>query len=441
MVHNKSTRSLGTLLAALLALSNCATNDSALEPEQTESPITVTSIDVPVESTDSPTTNPVSPDTTLQRVETSINDDSDDSLDGDTYLYLPKLLDSILVDHPSGQQPIVPTGDIPPSIVASTEACEIIVVDAATGETTKLWEYKYISRETAFYYCGPYPDDLEALESILPPNYETGPSFVEDLEWIDAGYILISMCCEPAVGRFELLAMPGTSETEEPLWLALNGRFPNISDDGSLLFVAGSGSIGDPYTINVIENLDVNSDNASDPEYPSYSLTDGINYFGLSFDQEDISSGIRGFVGDVSWLDNDRIAFDLWSFDFDLPGSKVFSWIGVIDLTQQSVSLNSRSPGWSNPTGDELGNFVVSEQPCNFYVGTCDQDRSIIVTVDSQTLLPIHELEVDGNIADMDLERGWLLITLTDGRMGTIDFTTGEFSVIGDGITHAVWME
>ena len=440
MLHNKSTRSLGTLLAALLALSNCATNDSALEPEQTESPITVTSIDVPVESTDSPTTNPVSPDTTLQRVETSINDGSDDSLDGDIYLYLPKLLDSILVDHPSGQQAIVPTGDMPPSIVASTEACEIIVVDAATGETTKLWEYKYISRRTPFYYCGPYPDDLETLESILPPNYEIGPSFVEDLEWIDAGYILISMCCEPAVGRFELLAMLDTSETEESLWLALNGRFPNISDDGSLLFVAGSGGIGDPYTIGVIDEFDVNSDNASNPEYPSYGLTGDVSYYGLSFDQGDISSDIRGFVGDVSWL-NDRIAFDLWSFDFDLPGSKVFSWIGVIDLTQQSVSLNSRSPGWSIPTGDELGNLVVTEQPCNYYVSTCEQDSSRIVTVDSQTLLPIHELEVDGEIADMDLVRGWLLITLTDGRMGTIDFTTGAFSVIGDGITHAVWME
>ena len=74
-------------------------------------------------------------------------------------------------------------------------------------------------------------------------------------------------------------------------------------------------------------------------------------------------------------------------------------------------------------------------------VSKCDQDHSIIVTVDPQTLLPIHELEVDGEIADMDLVSGWLLITLTDGRMGTIDFTTGAFSVIGDGITHAVWME
>ena len=439
MVHNKSIRFLGALLAALIALSNCATNDPVLKPEQQESPVTVTSIDVPVESTDSPTTNPVSPDTTLQRVETSINDGSDDSLDGDTYLYLPKLLDSSLVDHPSGQQPIVPTGDMPLSIVASTKACEIIVVDAATGETTKLWKYKYINTaNTPFYYCEPYPNDFEALEAILPPNYESGPSFIEDLEWVDTGYILISMCCEPANGRFELLAMPGTSETEEPIWLALNGRFPNISDDGLLLFVSGSG-IGDPYTIGVIEELDVNSDNASDPEYPSYGLTGDVSYFGLSFDQEDISSGRRGDVGNVSWLDNDRIAFDLWSFGFDLPGSEVVSWIGVIDLTQQSVSLNSRSPGWSNPTGDELGNLVVTEQPCNYFVMKCE-DRSRIVTVDSQTLLPIHELEVDGNIADMDLERGWLLITLTDGRMGTIDFMNGEFSVIADDITHAVWM-
>ena len=339
---------------------------------------------------------------------------------------------------------------MPPSILASTEACEIIIADAATGETTILWEYKYIGyiaasgasiSSTPFYYCGPYPYDLEVLESILPPNYESGPSFIEDLEWIDTGYILISMCCEPAVGRFELFAMPTTPEPKIPPRGTLNGRFPNISGNGSLLFVAGSGSIGDAYTINVIENLDVNSDNASDPECPGYSLTGDISYFGLSFDQEDILSGIDGFVGNVSWLDNDCIAFGLGAIDFDLSESDVTSWIGVIDQTRQSVSLNSRSPGWSIPTGDELGNLVVTEQPCNFYVSTCEQDSSRIVTVDSQTLLPIHELEVDGEIADMDLVRGSLLITLTDGRMGTIDFMTGEFSVIAYGITHAVWME
>ena len=401
-----------------------------------------------MESIDPPTTSLINSATSSYGLETGMNDSSDDTRDPG--LYLPRLLDSILVDHPSGQQPIVPTGGMPPSILASTEACEIITIDATTGEAAILWKYThvgytaasgaYISR-TPFYYCEPFPNDIESIESILPRNYESGPSFIEDLEWIDSGFILISMCCEPAVGRFEILAMPGTSETAEPLRLALDGRFPNISAKGSLLFAAGSGSIGDWHTINVIEDFYIDFDNASDPEYPYYSLTGDHSYFGLSFDQEDISSDIDGFVNNVSWLDNDRIAFDLWSFDFDISDSELFSWIGVIDRTQQNVSLNSRGPGWSIPTGDELGKLVVTEQPCNFYASACEHDLSRIVTVDSHTLLPIHELEVDGEIADMNLERGWLLITLTDGRMGTIDFTTGEFSVIADGITHAVWME
>ena len=452
MPHHRPTRSFGPLLTGLLVLSSCAINDSALEPERTGSTTTVESIDPPstnpagptttlqqespatIEFIDPPSITPAGPTTTLPIDDTSDDAGSDDPIDGDSYLYLPKLLDSILVDHPSGQQPVMSTGDMPPSIVASTETCEIIVVDAATGETTKLWEYKYIRAETPFYYCAPLTDDIE---SILPPNYESGLSFSEDLEWIDTGYILISMCCEPAAGRFELLAMPAISGTEEPLYLALNGGSPDISEDGSLLF-ALFGSSG--YPIGVIEEFDVNSDNASDPEYPRYSLTGSSSYYELSVDQEDISSGIRGFVGNVSWLNNDRIAFDLWSFDFDLPDSEVTSWTGVIDLTRQSVSLNSRSPGWSIPTGDELGNLVVAQQPCDYFVMKCE-DHSRIVTVDSHTILPIHELEVDGNIADMDLVRGWLLITLTDGRMGTIDSTTGAFSFIADGITHAVWME
>ena len=238
------------------------------------------------------------------------------------------------------------------------------------------------------------------------------------VEWIDPGYILISICCEPAVGGFELLAMPATSKIDKPFGLTLNSGSLDISDNGSFLFEVPTGFNSRFHAIGVVE-FNPYFDN-SDPDYPIYSLTGDRNLYRLSFDQEDFSSGIDGFVRNVSWLNNDRIAFDLWTFD--LLGSEVFSWIGIIDLTQQSVSLNSRSPGWSIPTGDELGNFVVTQQPCNYYVSTCDQDRSRIVTVDSHTLLPIHELEVDGEIADMDLVRGWLLITLIDGQMGTIDF-------------------
>jgi len=421
-------------LVALLVLSACATNDSALELEQTESPATV-------ESTELPATDPIDTTSTLLGVETGMKDSADDTRDQG--LVLPRLLDSILIDHPSSQQPLAPTGDMPPSIIASTEACEMVMVDSATGEKTILWKYQYIdTASTPFYYCEPLPEDIE---SILPPNYESGPSYIEDLEWIDSGYILISMCCEPAVGRFELLAMPGKSETEESPRLALHGRFPNISDDGSLVFV-GFGTIGYadtrfPDAVSVIEEFGVSTDDKSHPEDPRYKFTGEVRNYGLYFNPDEISSDLRGHVGDVSWLDNDRIAFDLWSFDLDLSDSGLFSWIGVIDLTQQSVSLHSRSPGWSNPTGDGLGNLVVAEQSCNSLIGTCELDGSRIVTVDSQTLLPVHELEVDGEIADMDLVRGWLLVTLTDGRMGTVDFATGEFSVIADGITHAVWMD
>ena len=470
MLHHRTTRSLAILLTGLSVLSACVTNDSALEPEQTKSLETVESIDPPtinpatpattlpqessstVESIDPPTTSLINSATSSYGIDTGMNDTSDDTRDRG--LYLPRLLDSILLDHPSGQQPIVPTGGMPRSILASTEACEIITIDPTTGEATILWKYThvgytaasgaYISR-TPFYYCEPFPNDIESIESILPRNYESGPSFIEDLEWLDTRYILISMCCEPANGRFELLAMPGTFETEEPL-RAASGRFPNVNDDGSLVFVdfgtIGYDDSGYGDSISVIEEFVINSDNASDPEYPGYSFTGNRSYYRLFFDQNEIAANIHGDVGNVSWLDNDRIVFDLYLFgQHDLLSLEVLSWIGVIDPTQQSVSLNSRKPGWSNPTGDGLGNLVVAEQPCNFGVSTCELDSSKIVTVDSHTLLPIHELEMDGNIADMDLERGWLLITLTDGRMGTIDFTTGEFSVIADGITHAVWME
>ena len=160
MLHHRSTRSFAILLTGLSVLSACTTNDSVLEPEQTESPTTVESSDPlttnpvhpdptlqqepssTVQSTDPPATNPINTTTSLYGVEIGMNDSSDDS----RYrgLNLPKLLDNILVDYPSDQQPVVSTDDVPPSILASTEACEIVMIDAATGESTKLWKYQHI---------------------------------------------------------------------------------------------------------------------------------------------------------------------------------------------------------------------------------------------------------------------------------------------------------
>ena len=238
MLHNRPTRTLGALLAGLLVLSNCGANDSSREPEQQESPTTVESVDPP----------PTSPATTLRRDDNGIDDDPDDSLDRG--LQLPKLLDSILSGYSSDEQPIVSTGDMPPSILVSTEECGIAVVDTATRETTVLWEYSgadYVS-----YYCGPHKitDDLE---SKLPPDSESGISFVADVEWVDPGYVLISICCEPAAGRFELLAAPAISEFNEPFWLALDGGSPNVSDDGSFLFEMPTAPGPGFHTIGTVE--------------------------------------------------------------------------------------------------------------------------------------------------------------------------------------------
>lgn len=93
------------------------------------------------------------------------------------------------------------------------------------------------------------------------------------------------------------------------------------------------------------------------------------------------------------------------------------------------------------PTGDGSGNLVVAEQSCGYRIERCEATRSTLLVIDSRTLLPIHEIVVDGAIADMDLTRGWLLVTLTDGRMGTINLINGTFTAIAEEITYAVWME
>ena len=61
--------------------------------------------------------------------------------------------------------------------------------------------------------------------------------------------------------------------------------------------------------------------------------------------------------------------------------------------------------------------------------------------VDSQILAPVYEVEVEASIVDMDLVRGWLLVTLVDGRMGTLDLSDGTFNVLANGIRNAVWQE
>ena len=416
-----------------LVLSSCAANGTGSISAERSSFVTLEPTNPSsTNSLDSVTTLPES--TMLPANESGVKEATDSYGDiGVRRFYLPKLLDSVLPDYSSGEQPIAPTGDMPTAIVASTDACDIVEIDPVTGATTILWEYS--GAEYVSFYCGAHRI-TEDLESELPSGYEGGISFVADVEWVDSGFVLISICCEPASGRFELLAVSGGSQPAVPTLLNLEGGSPALRD-GVLLFEmpvsAGSGF----HTIGTTV-FDAYFD-TSDPDFPFYSLTGQSEFYELFFDQSDLSSGVDGFVRNVSWVDNNRLAFDLWSIG--ISDSEVFSWTGIIDLTQQSVSLNSHGPGWSMPSGDKVGNLVVAEQQCNYFVSVCNHDRSKILTIDSRTFTPIHELEIDGEIADMDLVRGWLLITLTNGQMGTVNFATGNFTVIADGISHAAWME
>ena len=60
--------------------------------------------------------------------------------------------------------------------------------------------------------------------------------------------------------------------------------------------------------------------------------------------------------------------------------------------------------------------------------------------LDPETLVPVYEVSVSDNIADMDLSRGWLLVTLSNGQTGTFDLADSTFTSIADGITNAGWM-
>ena len=96
------------------------------------------------------------------------------------------------------------------------------------------------------------------------------------------------------------------------------------------------------------------------------------------------------------------------------------------------------------PRGDRLGNLVVAEQECGRYLlfaSECIGWPAKVVVVDSGTLVPLYEVDVEDPIADMDLVRGWLLVTLVDGRMGVLDLADGTFNVLAYGIRNAVWQE
>ncbi len=314
---------------------------------------------------------------------------------------------------------------MPERIIASTYECQVVSIDTRTGQATLVWNYA--GADSRYFHCNP------AEEEEPPPFYESTSRSIEDLEWIDPSFVLINLCCEPADGKFEVI---DTSISNQPLGLGLFGTSSSINGDDVLAF-SRSHLFGEvePYAVGSTL-FDVRFDD-SDSDYPFFSLQSGNTYYSLSFSSEQ-GSGVLGSVSQVSWVGNHKIAFVLWTEGL-YP--EFYPFIGLMDIESQSIVFKSRGNGWVKPAGDADGNLVVVEIHCFSTPDTCDTQDPKIVVLDPDTLTPVYEVPVNERVFDMDLSRGWLLVTFSNGQTGTLDLADGTFTAIADGIVNAGWME
>ncbi|WP_419919503.1 hypothetical protein [Candidatus Poriferisocius sp.] len=316
-------------------------------------------------------------------------------------------------------------GPTPTKIIVSTHDCQLISIDTLTLEQVVIWHYS--GADYRHFYCKRFGNKNEIF-----PDIEGPISYIENLEWIDSRYLLISLCCEPAAGRFEVI---DTLQNSSPLFLALNGRYPSINEKNILLY----------NTISTIGSVifDVNYD-ISDPDYPFYGLESESIFYTLSFDRELDTDGFiveGGFILEVSWVGDDKIVFELW---VNYYHGKWYPFIGIFNTVSHSSTFMSRGDGWTLPTGDVNGNLVVVEQSCNYVnnaSNNCDRQGRKIVLLNPDTLLPYYEIAVQENIVDMDLNGESLLVIFSNGEMGIFNLSDGSYRRIADGITNAIWAE
>ena len=186
------------------------------------------------------------------------------------------------------------------------------------------------------------------------------------------------------------------------------------------------------------------SEMASDRGYAYYEAFEGLPYHHLVLDSSRASNQRwdfgRSIVVRSTWVGEDAVAVVVQTF---VEGLGEYRWLAKVNLDESATVSNARGLGWMLPAGDQQGNLVVAEQFCHGWRSTaaCIGSPAKVVVADSETLDPLYEVEVDDTIADLDLVRGWLLVTLDDGRMGVLDLADGTFNVLADGIRNAVWQE
>ena len=337
---------------------------------------------------------------------------------------IPVLGDEFLAISEAQGEPFYRNGPMPGQIIASTFECHLVSIDTSTGQPALIWDYSGVDKRRS--YCD------TAKEEEPPADLEAPSSSIEDLEWINSSLLLIGLCCEPAVGRFEAI---DTSVGNRPYWVALNGGSPSVNGNNVLAFSLPSLFRSNPNAIGSVP-FEVRFDD-SDPDRPFFSVQSDTTFYSLYFSPEEDAS-VRGAVSQLSWVGDNKIAFELWTIGvYPEP----YPFIGIIDIQAQSIAFKSRGGGWTRPSGDSVGNLAAVEDGCRIWIDTCDTNEAKIVVLDSETLMPLHETSLDDNIADMDLSRGWLLVTFSNGQMGSLDLADGTFTSIADGIVNAIWAE
>ena len=376
-----------------------------------------------LESTNTP--EPVSP------TETPIPLAPTDPLKGKVHVIYP------IVEPLSGEahlvgKPFATNGDMPQAIVASTEQCDVVSIDARSGISTTLWEYS--RNEETFLDCtdqGPEYLGYTGAEEIFS-------GFIRDVEWVHPNFVLLSMCCYLTSEGFELLDI---EMQVKRYWRPVSISYTSINDQ-RMLMVGNSAIRGVAMTL--ITGPVVLHDLVSDHRAASFNAFEGHSRHRLDIDYSGVSSDKWVFglseIGRSTWVGGDDVVvMVVWTY---VSGFGFYPWLVKINLDESATVSNARGLGWMLPTGDQQGNLVVAEQLCSYsQLAECIGSPAKVVVVDSETLDPVYEVEVEDAIADMDLVRGWLLVTLVDGRMGVLDLADGSFNVLADGVRNAVWQE
>lgn len=345
-----------------------------------------------------------------------------------TIFSIPGLADSRLEGMQSDGEPFARRGPAPQQIVASTDDCRIVAIDSSTRKLASIWNYPNIRAED-FYHDGP---------EELSPNLDIPCDYINGMEWIGPNYLLLSLCCEPVDGRFELIDI---FQNDGPHEFQSYGYSMSVNSQNVLIYsrsnpfrMMQAAVALEPFALRLHQ-----PDMDSSPSF--FYLESDPTFLTFSLDLEEGPYTLAS-VSELSWVGDSKIAFELWT-ESAHPYQPVewYPFIGLIDISSHSVVLKTRGAGWTLPTGDAGGNLVVVEQACMTMINRCSSNDTKIVVLDPDTLAPVYEVDFDRNIVDVDLARGWLLVTFLDGQMGTVDLADGSFAPIADGIVNAGWME